>query len=126
MQRLIAGPGGVYICDECIDLCQEIIAQEQEAPAEVRVSLESGAAGTDPTSAESGAASMEQGSMEKLEWLRLKSLRRTRESMREHAVEEQESDDLLLGILQDHTLHLIALEKRVATLEAREKPLEED
>ncbi len=30
VQRLIAGPGGVYICDECIDLCQEIIEEEQE------------------------------------------------------------------------------------------------
>ncbi len=29
MQRLIAGPGGVYICDECIDLCREIIEEEQ-------------------------------------------------------------------------------------------------
>ncbi|HEX8919800.1 MAG TPA: ClpX C4-type zinc finger protein, partial [Chloroflexota bacterium] len=31
VHRLIAGPGGVYICDECIDLCQEIIAEEQAA-----------------------------------------------------------------------------------------------
>lgn len=29
VQRLIAGPGGVYICDECIDLCREIIDEEQ-------------------------------------------------------------------------------------------------
>ncbi|HEY0757505.1 MAG TPA: ClpX C4-type zinc finger protein [Ktedonobacteraceae bacterium] len=27
--RLIAGPGGVYMCDECIALCQEIISEEQ-------------------------------------------------------------------------------------------------
>src|SRR6266851_1318017 len=27
VQRLIAGPGGVYICDECIDLCQEILEE---------------------------------------------------------------------------------------------------
>ena len=27
VKRLIAGPG-VYICDECIDLCSEIIADE--------------------------------------------------------------------------------------------------
>ena len=32
VHRLIAGPGGVYICDECIDLCQEIIDEEQSAP----------------------------------------------------------------------------------------------
>jgi len=29
VQRLVAGPGGVYICDECIDLCREIIEEEQ-------------------------------------------------------------------------------------------------
>ena len=28
VERLIAGPG-VYICNECIDLCVEIIAQER-------------------------------------------------------------------------------------------------
>jgi ATP-dependent Clp protease ATP-binding subunit ClpX len=31
VQRLIAGPGGVYICDECIDLCREIIEEEQSS-----------------------------------------------------------------------------------------------
>jgi aspartate carbamoyltransferase catalytic subunit len=30
--RLIAGPGGVYICDECVDLCREIIEEEATAP----------------------------------------------------------------------------------------------
>jgi len=29
---LIAGPAGVYICDECIDLCREIIEEEGAAP----------------------------------------------------------------------------------------------
>ena len=29
--RLIAGPGGVYICDECVDLCREIIEEEQSS-----------------------------------------------------------------------------------------------
>ncbi len=33
VQRLIAGPGGVYICDECIDLCREIIDEEQATAA---------------------------------------------------------------------------------------------
>jgi hypothetical protein len=41
VQRLIAGPGGIYICDECIELCQEIIEEEQvnldaSAPSVVR------------------------------------------------------------------------------------------
>lgn len=33
VRRLIAGPGAVYICDECVDLCREIIDEEQ-APAQ--------------------------------------------------------------------------------------------
>ena len=28
VKRLIAGPGAVYICDECVDLCREIIVEE--------------------------------------------------------------------------------------------------
>jgi len=28
VRRLIAGPGGVYICDECIALCNDIITKE--------------------------------------------------------------------------------------------------
>ena len=32
VRRLIAGPGSVYICDECVELCREII-QEESAPA---------------------------------------------------------------------------------------------
>ena len=31
VKKLIAGPG-VYICDECIDLCNEIIDEELSAP----------------------------------------------------------------------------------------------
>jgi ATP-dependent Clp protease ATP-binding subunit ClpX len=27
-RRFIAGPDGVYICDECIDLCVEILEEE--------------------------------------------------------------------------------------------------
>src|SRR5919199_3522351 len=29
VRRLIAGPGAVYICDECVELCREIIDEEQ-------------------------------------------------------------------------------------------------
>ncbi|HJM98889.1 MAG TPA: ATP-dependent Clp protease ATP-binding subunit ClpX [Acidimicrobiales bacterium] len=34
VKKLIAGPG-VYICDECIDLCNEIIDEELSVPSEV-------------------------------------------------------------------------------------------
>jgi hypothetical protein len=29
VRRLIADPGGVYICNQCVDLCREIIEGEQ-------------------------------------------------------------------------------------------------
>ncbi len=35
VRRLIAGPNGVYICDECVSLCNEIIAEgTHEAPSQ--------------------------------------------------------------------------------------------
>ena len=34
VRRLVAGPG-VYICDECIELCQEIIEEEFEDASEL-------------------------------------------------------------------------------------------
>jgi ATP-dependent Clp protease ATP-binding subunit ClpX len=36
VKKLIAGPG-VYICDECIDLCNEIIEEELAEPAELQL-----------------------------------------------------------------------------------------
>jgi hypothetical protein len=30
VEKLIAGPGGVYICNECVKLCAEVIAEERE------------------------------------------------------------------------------------------------
>lgn len=36
VRKLVAGPG-VYICDECIELCNEIIAEEFSDDAEVRL-----------------------------------------------------------------------------------------
>ena len=34
VKKLVAGPAGVYICEECIGLCNDIIAEEVEAEAE--------------------------------------------------------------------------------------------
>ena len=36
VKKLIAGPG-VYICDECIDLCNEIIEEELAESSEVKL-----------------------------------------------------------------------------------------
>jgi ATP-dependent Clp protease ATP-binding subunit ClpX len=30
VRKLIAGPNGAFICDECVDICQEIIVEELE------------------------------------------------------------------------------------------------
>lgn len=40
VRKLISGPNGVFICNECVDLCHEIIA-ENERP-------EKGASETEP------------------------------------------------------------------------------
>ena len=39
VRRLIAGPGAVYICDECVDLCREIIDEESTPPAATKPRL---------------------------------------------------------------------------------------
>src|SRR6056297_2162486 len=36
VKKLIAGPG-VYICDECIDLCNEIIEEELSEPVDLQL-----------------------------------------------------------------------------------------
>ena len=30
VHKLIAGPDGAYICDECVEICSEIIQEEME------------------------------------------------------------------------------------------------
>ena len=37
VKRLIAGPGAVYICNECVELCREIIDEEAAGPAKTKV-----------------------------------------------------------------------------------------
>jgi hypothetical protein len=52
VQRLIAGPG-VYICDECIRLCNEILAEEPPPALASPVNPE---AAVPPTSAQRAAS----------------------------------------------------------------------
>lgn len=35
VKKMIAGPGGVYICDECVDICADIIEEEYEDDPEM-------------------------------------------------------------------------------------------
>ncbi|MCR5251691.1 MAG: ATP-dependent Clp protease ATP-binding subunit ClpX [Lachnospiraceae bacterium] len=32
-RRMIAGPEGIYICDECVEICSDIIAEEEDFPS---------------------------------------------------------------------------------------------
>ncbi|MGE5265314.1 MAG: ClpX C4-type zinc finger protein, partial [Acidobacteriota bacterium] len=41
VNRLIAGPDQVYICDECVELCREILEQESTTPHGETLSIES-------------------------------------------------------------------------------------
>jgi ATP-dependent Clp protease ATP-binding subunit ClpX len=41
VRRLIAGPGAVYICDECVQLCREIIDEEEVPDSEPQPTLTS-------------------------------------------------------------------------------------
>ncbi len=41
VRRLIAGPGAVYICDECVELCREIIDEEAAVPGKAKASGQS-------------------------------------------------------------------------------------
>jgi len=40
VRRLIAGPGAVYICDECVELCREIIQEDSSAAVRPRTPLQ--------------------------------------------------------------------------------------
>ena len=56
--RLIAGPGGVYICDECVELCREIIEEEvSAAPGTAEWQAKAGNAATSDVSRETSITS---------------------------------------------------------------------
>ncbi|MCH7998331.1 MAG: ATP-dependent Clp protease ATP-binding subunit ClpX [Chloroflexi bacterium] len=40
VRRLIAGPGAVYICNECVELCREIIQEEKPSPSRPKLPLQ--------------------------------------------------------------------------------------
>jgi ATP-dependent Clp protease ATP-binding subunit ClpX len=40
VRRLIAGPGAVYICDECVELCREIVQEDKAGPSRPKMPLQ--------------------------------------------------------------------------------------
>ncbi len=40
VRRLIAGPGAVYICDECVELCREIVQEDKSSPSRSKMPLQ--------------------------------------------------------------------------------------
>ena len=48
VKKMIAGPGGVYICDECVDICADIIEEEYEEEPEMTQNIADTVIGQDP------------------------------------------------------------------------------
>ncbi|MBO7149529.1 MAG: ATP-dependent Clp protease ATP-binding subunit ClpX, partial [Clostridia bacterium] len=57
-KRLIAGPSGIYICDECIEICKDVVEEEERndqtvssvtllKPAEIKAELDNYIIGQD-------------------------------------------------------------------------------
>jgi ATP-dependent Clp protease ATP-binding subunit ClpX len=40
VRRLIAGPGAVYICDECVELCREIVQEDSSTTVKSKIPLQ--------------------------------------------------------------------------------------
>ena len=38
-RRLVAGPDGIFICDECIEVCREVLKEDENAASEQSVNL---------------------------------------------------------------------------------------
>ena len=38
-KKLIAGPDGVYICDECVEICKEVLDKEEQKTRDDNVRL---------------------------------------------------------------------------------------
>jgi hypothetical protein len=119
---LIAGPGGVFICDECVELCREIIGDENEA------ATTNGAPGRQTLIATTSSASPResagavQGSPEYLERERLQVLRQLLESLREQDDADLQIVALIVELLEDHALRLVALEKARRRATGRKRP----
>ena len=58
VKRLVAGPNGIYICDECIEVCREILKEDEKKanvtdkiallkPAEIKEKLDEYIVGQD-------------------------------------------------------------------------------
>ena len=69
VKRLIAGPNGIYICDECIEVCREVILDDERKengdsdatipllkPAEIKAKLDEYIIGQDEAKKEIGRA----------------------------------------------------------------------
>ena len=39
VQRMVSGPGGVYICNECIDVCRQVMDEESVKFDDIREAL---------------------------------------------------------------------------------------
>src|SRR5574337_1674454 len=94
VKKLIAGPG-VYICDECIDLCNEIIDEELTTPAQL--DLENLAKPPDIYSVLNDYVVSQEESKRTLAVAVYNHYKRVRMGLDDSEVELQKSNILLLG-----------------------------
>lgn len=111
VRQLIAGPGGVYICNECIELCRQIIEDEQETTPSSQSSRawRSEAPITLATSRPGATEVATQGTLEQLEAERLQGLREALESVRAENSAQRQAMELMAELLGDHTMRLITI-----------------
>ena len=108
VKKLIAGPG-VYICDECIELCNEILAEEFYNST--NNSYGSGAMKASPVS---GAATKGDKSNEKIEPIDLNTIPRPhemKEFLDEHIVGQEQAKKILSVAVYNHYKRLSCIER---------------
>ena len=40
-RRLVSGPNGTFICDECIEICKEVLSEDEADNTEVKTTFKS-------------------------------------------------------------------------------------
>ncbi|MEC4986614.1 MAG: ATP-dependent protease ATP-binding subunit ClpX [Oscillatoria sp. PMC 1068.18] len=92
VRKLIAGPG-VYICDECVELCNEILDEEL---------LDSASSATQPVSRSEEPAPKRRSSAERLSLNQIPKPREIKKYLDEHVIGQDEAKKVLSVAVYNH------------------------